>query len=276
MTGEVSARTIVFSAEYPKTEDPEAYTQFMREDVTEGRIDGVLLNKALENLQYCTEEPRAKFYMFIRRWGLTPELEARYTLPDFHIHDPASGMVEDQSVDADKIPRDTMFLFDRLYTLTGAGVVLDDLADGVEYGAVIRRGSYNGSPVYFREAYDELSEDSVYFNPGTEGQRSLGIEIMGEQRGEIVLTELSKDQKALLAHIIGSKAAASLSDPHIPGEWDQVPAVNRGNFSNVRELVGLAFRHRRERLLQQNWGARILSHLGFLKTEVDLSFPAED
>jgi hypothetical protein len=258
----------------------ELLTELLRDEANDGRIDNGLLREAYAHLDDCIEDPRTKVFMTLRRWKSTPELKTHY--------DPAANtdltIVGEQQVDADDMPEDTSRLFDRLYELTGANVVRDDLRDQNSEGVVIRQGEYKGSPVFFRETYAKMPDDSVYRYSQIDWQRSLGIEVMGESRGKIALVELSLSQQAELVGLVGYAEAKKLSIPPSFVSEPQAPTVNTDNFLELTHAfqvartiaAELAVGRVSKEYMARNLGIKLLAYFGLADTLYTRALNAED
>lgn len=183
----------------------------------------------LNVLSTCVDAPETIAFMNLRAWEHAPEAE--HLTPKKPGDRGAPNIHHESVVDADNIPESTISALTGLYGLTGATVVRDDLKDGEDRGFVIRRGEYQGAPVYFTEYYgNKLPEDSIYYRADEE-QRCLRFSIMGAASGEEFLNRPTFNQQALLEERVGSSVASRLMHRGV---------ITRENFDDMMELTDAA------------------------------------
>ncbi len=85
------------------------------------------------------------------------------------------------------LPAGTRSMLEGVYSLTGASVARDGRLDGESRGHVIRRGEYQGTPIYFVEQYDDASP--------FEGQSTLSLRLVGSTLAEKMIHEPSQAER---------------------------------------------------------------------------------
>jgi hypothetical protein len=120
------------------------------------------------------------------------------------------------------IPPETSALLNGLYGLTGAEVVRDDRKAGETEGTVLRRGEYQGTPVYFSEDY----MDPSYYS----GKPMMSVRILNKDIGALIAEELNHSQFKEFADAIGQA-------PHIARKTIADNGVNVNNYRQVADVL---------------------------------------
>jgi hypothetical protein len=120
-----------------------------------------------------------------------------------------------------ELPPETTALLNGIYSLIGAETVRDDRAQGEEHGVVLRRGVYNGSPVYIKERYTD--------NSFWQGKSTLSVVIENEHRGKITETGLSETQ----LHDFMDMSGIGLGEVHTIISEDGITSANYKDYASA-------------------------------------------
>ena len=239
MTGEIpTSGSGAFLPKYDVPGDQEAYEfHAIGSDVEAGLINPQLRDEALDKLQFLDLEPTRASTLNLEFRQVNPYDKSQPSWAKFF----AIPTEPWAAVSANEVPTSAQRLVSRLFELTGANVVRDDLQEeAAERGVIIRRGTYKGSDIYFRERYDKFALARPHSHPHLDSGY-LTVEVMGAERGEMALQELSYQQIDELGGIVGQRVAekAGRLSVGLQGQLS-APEVNRENFEAARDLLEAA------------------------------------
>jgi hypothetical protein len=239
-------------------------------DVEAGLIDPQLRDEAIAALQSCVDNPDKRSLLTLQLLPIDPE-DAPSDETGNYSHQTTEPRRETEVRVAD-MPPSTHQLLGRLFELTGTSAVRDDIQEENGRGFIVRKGSFKGSDIYFRETYGAMHENSAY--PMIDSGR-LKVEVMGAARGREALKQLSLEEERELSVIIGNTTAAQrASRVEYCKRAGELPLVNRDNYSAMMSLLGAASNARIEKVREEAFnGRRIRRFLASLVIDSEELFP---